>query len=515
MKIPQIYAFYLPQFHRTPENDEWWGEGFTEWTTVKNAKSLFPGHNQPHEPLAYYNLLNKETMEKQTALMQEYGVDGMCFYHYYFENGRKILEKPAENLLEWKDINMPFCFYWANQSWIRSWSNVTGGNKWSEIYERSEKREGDGVLLRQEYGGREQWKAHFYYLLPFFKDCRYLKKDGRPLFMLYRPEDISCLDEMMRYWNVLMKEEGMPEIYFIGKDCLLDGELCHEPQNAFTEYGSRRFENEYGISNIVGFDEVWNVILQNQRYNSQVYSCGYAGYDDSPRRGKRGTVIIGSTPEKFKHYMIRLLVKAEEKGSDFVFLNAWNEWGEGMYLEPDVEWGYAYLEALREAKKFVAQNREVLLGVAHDKESSADDGQDGRLVNKEKRYREYWKTLDKWLQLEISGKPLSGYLRKQGVETVAVYGLGMLGASLVMELERDGITIQYGIDQDIYKGREFDFPVYGMQDTLPKTDIIVVTVGYAFEAIRRQLERKGDFKIISLEKLIILQNENTDESAYL
>lgn len=169
MRTPQVYAFYLPQFHRTPENDEWWGEGFTEWTNVKNAKPLFPGHYQPHEPLDYYNLLNKETMEKQAALMHEYGVDGMCFYHYYFENGRKILEKPAENLLKWTDITMPFCFYWANQSWIRSWSNMAGGNKWTEIYDQSKKEEGDGVLLRQVYGGRNEWKDHFYYMLPFLK----------------------------------------------------------------------------------------------------------------------------------------------------------------------------------------------------------------------------------------------------------------------------------------------------------------------------------------------------------
>ena len=137
--MTKVYAFYLPQFHRVAENDEWWGEGFTEWTTVKNAQSLFPGHEQPRVPLEYYNLLDKTTMKKQADLMHRYGVDGMCFYHYYFEHEKKILEKPAENLLNWKDIDMPFCFYWANQSWIRSWSNVAGGNKWSKIYDESKK----------------------------------------------------------------------------------------------------------------------------------------------------------------------------------------------------------------------------------------------------------------------------------------------------------------------------------------------------------------------------------------
>lgn len=135
-----VLAMYLPQFHRVRENDEWWGEGFTEWTTVRNAKKFFTDHYQPHEPLSYYDLLEKKTMKQQEMLMHKYAVDGMCFYHYYFEKGRKILEKPAENLLKWKDVDMPFCFYWANESWKRSWSDLQKGNVWSEIYENSERK---------------------------------------------------------------------------------------------------------------------------------------------------------------------------------------------------------------------------------------------------------------------------------------------------------------------------------------------------------------------------------------
>ena len=215
----KILAMYLPQFHRTPENDKWWGEGFTEWTTVRKAKPLFLNHAQPHEPQEYYNLLDKDVMIKQAELMHKYGVDGMCFYHYYFEDGIKILEKPAENLLKWKEINMPFCFYWANQSWVRTWSNLQDANVWVDTLDNDEKREGDGVLLRQAYGGREQWKKHFDYLLPFFKDSRYIRKDGRPLFIIYKPEDIKDLAEMKDYWNELMEKEGLPHIFFIGKTC--------------------------------------------------------------------------------------------------------------------------------------------------------------------------------------------------------------------------------------------------------------------------------------------------------
>lgn len=216
MKTPKIFALYLPQFHRVKENDEWWGEGFTEWSTVKAAKPLYPGHEQPRQPLEYYDLTVKETMCKQAEYMHRYGVDGMCFYHYYFENGKKILEKPAENLLKWTDIDMPFCFYWANESWVRSWSNVSG-NSWSELFEPEKDQKGRSVLLRQNYGGKSEWEEHFNYLLPFFRDSRYIKKDGHPILIIYAADEIEQLKEMKDYWNELMEKENLPSIFFIGR----------------------------------------------------------------------------------------------------------------------------------------------------------------------------------------------------------------------------------------------------------------------------------------------------------
>lgn len=148
MKDIRTIAMYLPQFHCIPENDAWWGKGFTEWSTVKAAKPLYESHGQPRIPLNqnYYNLLEKETMLWQAELMHQYGIDGLCFYHYYFKNGKKILEKPAENLLCWKDVNIPFCFCWDSASWARTWSNV-GGNSWADTFEKKEKRQGPGLCL--------------------------------------------------------------------------------------------------------------------------------------------------------------------------------------------------------------------------------------------------------------------------------------------------------------------------------------------------------------------------------
>ena len=178
----KLLAYYLPQFHRVPENDNWWGEGFTEWTAAKKAKALFKGHYQPHEPWNdnYYNLLEKETMQWQAKLMHQYGIDGMCFYHYWFGEGEKILEKPAENLLKWIDIDMPFCFSWANQSWVQSWSKLKGFSWLSGQKEESSGNE-SSVIFQQKYGREEEWKVHFQYLLPFLKDKRYIQYDGKPL----------------------------------------------------------------------------------------------------------------------------------------------------------------------------------------------------------------------------------------------------------------------------------------------------------------------------------------------
>lgn len=507
MSIPQILAMYLPQFHEIEENNKWWGKGFTEWTTVKAAKSLYEGHKQPIQPLEYYDLLDKKVMEKQAEYMHKYGVDGMCFYHYYFEDGKKILEKPAENLLKWSDVNMPFCFCWENGSWVRSWSNVQG-NSWTELFEPKKYQEKDDILLKQDYGERKEWETHFYYLLPFFKDNRYLKKDGHPIFIIYQPLDISCLKEMKKCWNELMIREGMPSIYFIGRgtDCgVLESTLIHQPIDAWEALTDKRFQNEYGLQFYLDYDDVWEKILKKHYTQKNVCLGGFVGFDDTPRRGYKGRVIYGSTPQKFNKYMIRLLLKAKFIESEYVFINAWNEWGEGMYLEPDQQWGFQYLEALYDAKRFVDTYGEILSEALSDNSCITEDNNEEIVILSKKidRYKTYWNILNRWLNLKLLNKSICDYFIYNNYNRVAIYGIGMLGSTLVKEMQNYNIPIAYGIDQDVYKGRKFDFPIYQLQDSLPEVDLIVVTVRYIFEDVKRQLQERGCKNIVSLENIIM------------
>ena len=195
----KVMAFYLPQFHTIPENDEWWGKGFTDWVNVKKGFKYRKGQEQPRIPLNmnYYDLAKVENIKWQAELVNEYGLHGLCIYHYWF-NGKLLLEKPAEMLLKNKDIKLNYCFSWANEPWSRTWS---GNNK--------------QVLMPQRYGGEEEWKAHFEYLLPFFKDDRYIKEDNCPMFIIYRPLSISCCKEMMNLWEKLAKNAGFTGMHFV------------------------------------------------------------------------------------------------------------------------------------------------------------------------------------------------------------------------------------------------------------------------------------------------------------
>jgi hypothetical protein len=505
MKVPEIYALYLPQFHRVKENDLWWGEGFTEWETVKNAKPFFEGHNQPLQPMDCYDLLDKHVMQEQADYMKRYEIDGMCFYHYYFENGKKILEKPAENLLEWTDINMPFCFYWANESWVRSWSNIAG-NCWTEAYESSKDQNERGILLKQDYGGKKEWEEHFRYILPFFKDERYLKKDGKPIFIIYSPDDIECLEDMKKCWDDLVYQAGFPGIYYIGKSKnkdILDAVLIQEPQAAMRH---KFFQNDKGIRSLLDYDEVWSNILSLQipKNEKKEYLCGFPGYDDTPRHGKNGTVVTGATPEKFKNYMIRLLLKANRRDCDFLFLNAWNEWGEGMYLEPDRKWEFQYLEAIKEAKEFVEQHGELILAASTDDVFLFDyeKSEIERLNDKCNKYNNFFKVFERMLNLQLDGKFISKYILDKKYKSVAIYGLGVVGKSLVKVLENESINIVYGIDRDEYKDRSFKFPVYTLQEKLENIDLVIVTVEDEYSQIKSELEKLVKADIVKVSYLL-------------
>ncbi len=368
---PKVIAFYLPQFHKVPENDKWWGEGFTDWVSARNAKPLYPGHYQPRIPAHdnYYDLLDKSTMEWQGKLARKAGIHGFCMYHYWFGDGKQILEKPAENLLKWKDIDIHYCFSWANESWITSWSNLTG-NTWIGADKTGTKQKTNGVLLKQKYGNEEEWKAHFMYLLPFFLDERYIKKDGKPVFVIYRPENIPNLKKMLQLWRKLALENGLEGIHVVGTnyDDLekkgLDAAVQYEPnytlfhdkimnngfQTIIKELKKRCFWKHMHMNQFLNYDKIWKYINKRSR-GKNVYPGGYVDFDASPRKGKRAFMTYNATPQKFYHHFAKLYGYCKEKEIEFLFLTAWNEWGEGAYLEPDKRYGAGYLKAIRKVIK--------------------------------------------------------------------------------------------------------------------------------------------------------------------
>lgn len=365
----KVIAYYLPQFHEIPENNEWWGKGFTEWTNVKKAKSLYEGHCQPRVPLNknYYDLSKKETMRWQIDLAHKYGVYGFCFYHYWF-NGKMLLEKPAEYLLEDKSLDINFCFSWANEPWTNGWVSDKAN-----------------VLMPQRYGGKPDWKQHFDYLLPFFKDDRYIKYDGKPLFILYKADIVPNLNEMIDYYQELAKKAGLPGISFayqqlylnewdMPDDSRFDLNIHFEPIYAYRDltYNTHktlrkikrrvsRFLEMHTKINIErvsatkglvtpDYDEIWKLIVKRNPVSSKDVPGGFADWDNTPRRGINGKVYVGACPEKFKKYMTIQIKRAKEVfHKDMIFVYAWNEWAEGGYLEPDERFKYGYLEGIKAA----------------------------------------------------------------------------------------------------------------------------------------------------------------------
>lgn len=361
-------AFYLPQFHEIPENNKWWGTGFTEWKTVKEAKALYPKHVQPKVPYQnhYYDLLNYNVMKKQTLQAAEGGIDAFCFYHYWF-TGKKILEKPVENYLKWKDLKTNYCFSWANESWTRTW-NIPNGNSWYQTdVKGAYSKEEDKYLIKQDYGTEKNWEEHFTYLLPFFKDDRYIKKDGKPIFLIYKPDTIPCLVPMIAYFQKMAQKHGFEGVYFIltnaSKDYgkFADGYIMYEPgytlhkdlpllykwKNNLTKQIFSKREELRKFS----FHIFWLQILQRKiKSEKPVYRGSFCGYDDTARRGNRGIVYHNNTPFMFFVYMTCLLLKQKKNKEEFLFITAWNEWSEGAYLEPDMKYKYGFLKAIKKAR---------------------------------------------------------------------------------------------------------------------------------------------------------------------
>ncbi|TCP69308.1 glycosyltransferase WbsX family protein [Baia soyae] len=352
---PKVIALYLPQFHRVIENDKWWGEGFTEWTNTRKATPLFPGHYQPREPLHdfYYDLTDPDARKWQADIAKEHGVFGFCYYHYWFK-GKMLLETPLNEVLRLGEPDFPFCLSWANETWSRRWNGAD-----------------QDILMAQEYGDEEDWKEHFDYLVQAFKDPRYICIDQKPLFTIYRAGDIPRYREMLSYWTDLAKQHGFEGIYFVetvsGRPPFkeldgFDATFEFEPTYTLAWDRANRSEivrqvpsdqNPNKSFRLYDYDGMWERILKRNpdRGEKKTILGAFVDWDNSARVGERASAftISDSTPEKFGNHMAEQLERAEQMRSPFVFVNAWNEWAEGTYLEPDKKHGLRYLEELKRA----------------------------------------------------------------------------------------------------------------------------------------------------------------------
>jgi len=346
-KEPFLIAYYLPQYYSIDFNDKYWGKGYTEWTATAAAKPLFAGHYQPHVPsdLGFYNLLMPEVRIAQAEMARKYGIDGFCYWHYWFGNGKTIMEKPFQAVLESGQPDFPFCLAWANHNWHKP---KTGR-----------------IILKQEYPGEEDHIAHFYALLPAFKDPRYIKIDGKPFFLLFAPPLIPDLNRFLDLWNRLAMENGLPGIYFVGSsqsdsrtaeysNYQLDATTTFH-LNDFHQHRSKwkyRWEKyiRHNSLNLASYSEAAKYFITDIEKREDVIPTIITGWDHSPRSGKKGLILTDYTPEAFKDHLDNVFAYITNKSNKLCLVKSWNEWAEGNYLEPDLKFGRRFLEALKETK---------------------------------------------------------------------------------------------------------------------------------------------------------------------
>jgi len=349
----RLIAFYLPQFHPIPENDEWWGKGFTEWTNVSKSDPLFEGHYQPHIPadLGFYDLRLPEARQAQADLAREYGIHGFCYYHYWFK-GKRLLERPFNEVLESGQPDFPFCLCWANETWSRRWLG-----------------EESHILAKQDYSAEDDLD-HAQALMPALADPRCITVDGRPLFLIYRPKDLPDPQRTTETFRKTCLQNGLPEPYLVGVNAHcrnidsrylgFDLTLNFRPQlgtlpGAFQEgpsLGKLLRNLRQGIfSSRLAIYEYEDAIrhMENGMRDIPIIPSIFVGWDNTPRRGDKSIVVRDTTPQRFERYLAETIAKAEPVGADgkLVFINAWNEWAEGNHLEPDQKFGRGFLEAVQ------------------------------------------------------------------------------------------------------------------------------------------------------------------------
>lgn len=377
---PRFIAFYLPQFHPISCNDEWWGKGYTEWRSVTQARPLYKGHYQPHEPadLGYYDLRLPEIREQQAELAREGGVEGFCYWHYWMGNGRMLLDRPFREVLESGKPDFPFCLGWANHNWTnRNWTKHSSFLKEKNLIEM--------VYSKQDY------IDHFNHILPAFKDHRYITVDGKPLFYVFAPDSIPDTKELIDTWQELALKNGLKGIYFvantqnmnvhfkdangkfmiprtdesgkiyekylsIGYDAVSSrGDMRAEilAKGKFQVTFSRVLRKIFKYENLKKYSYkqiIRNLFVEEDKWEN-VFPCVIPNWDRSPRAGKEAVIYDGSTPALFEKSVEDALNIVKDKKDDhqIIFVKSWNEWGEGNHLEPDLKFGHEYLHALKSA----------------------------------------------------------------------------------------------------------------------------------------------------------------------
>ena len=374
---PRVIALYLPQYHPIPENDEWWGKGFTEWNNVVKARPLFRGHYQPRVPadLGFYDLRLPEVREKQAELAREAGVEGFCYYHYWFGSGKQLLQRPFDEVLASGKPDFPFCLCWANHDWT------------NKTWKKGSSLRTDSMIMKMEYS-MEDHVAHFHHLLPAFRDRRYITVDGKPLFAMWAPNSFPQVDRFIELWQRMARENGLAGIHFVGytpnaagrmangklslwdtgqaasiyRNLLAKGfdavmssglfraeSMCHGKLSMLWYYISKN--TFLPTSNHTDYARVMKHYYVEEDAWENVYPTLLPQWDRTPRAGSKTNILTNATPEKFQRTVeeaIRL-VSGKQAEHQILFLKAWNEWGEGNYVEPDERFGHGWLHAIRDA----------------------------------------------------------------------------------------------------------------------------------------------------------------------
>jgi hypothetical protein len=365
----QFLAYYLPQFHPIPENDNWWGKGFTEWTNVAKAKPLFKGHYQPILPadLGFYDLRIPKVRQEQAKLAKKYGIDGFIYYQYWFGKGKMLLEQPAEDMLKDKNTHFPFCFCWANETWKGIWHGLDNPD----------------VLIEQTYSGKQGYIDYFNYLLPFFKDERYIKINNKPMFHVYRMEDIPDLNTFIEIFNEMSISANFNGVYFIStinsnsefvlKNDAIFGEVGVDVfrkmrYNQGSFFGDKRYFGKIErkirgfLNNINPFGKKVKPLIVDYKIgvsnfnikfpHKKYIACVFPNWDNSARSGKKSLIFKDSNPTDWQEHL-QIAASELQKNKDnpqFIIIKSWNEWAEGNHLEPDIKYGLQWLEAVRNVK---------------------------------------------------------------------------------------------------------------------------------------------------------------------